>query len=27
MNFANAGVHTDPKDSLETQVMILNCMF
>jgi len=27
MNFSHAGVHTDPKDSLETQFMIFNCMF
>jgi len=27
MNFAHAGVHTNPKDSLETQIMIFNYMF
>jgi len=27
MNFAHARVHTDPKDSLETYIMISNCMF
>jgi len=27
MNFAYARVHFDPKDSLETQIMIFNCRF
>jgi len=27
MNFAHLGVHIDLKDSLETQIMIFNCMF
>jgi len=27
MNFAHAGVPTDLKDSLGTQIMIFNCMF
>jgi len=27
MNFAHTRVHTNPKDSLETRIMIFNCMF